>query len=213
MKTVSKSASSLTAGLATLFLATAAVAGSGSLWPANTGVERGMTADRLAARAGDILTVVVAESANASSAQTKSSNRESSLEDAISQFIFSKAASGLLTRGGELPATSAKGKASYSGGGSVNNSQSLTARAAVLVTDVLPNGNLVIEGARVVTFSGETQYVVLHGLVRTDDVASDNTVQSSNIADARVEFISEGTLTDAQKRGWLTKLYEKLRPF
>jgi flagellar L-ring protein precursor FlgH len=65
----------------------------------------------------------------------------------------------------------------------------------------------------VVTFSGETQYVVLHGLVRGDDVASDNTVQSSNIADARVEFISEGTLTDAQKRGWLTKLYEKLRPF
>jgi flagellar L-ring protein precursor FlgH len=78
---------------------------------------------------------------------------------------------------------------------------------------VLPNGNLVIEGARVVAFSGETQYVVLHGLVRADDVASDNTVQSSNIANARVEFINEGTLTDAQKRGWFLKLYEKLRPF
>jgi len=213
MKTVSKSASSLTAGLATLLLATAAVAGSGSLWPAGSGVERGMTADRLAARAGDILTVVVAESANASSAQTKSSNRESSLEDAISQFIFSKAASGLLTRGGELPATSAKGKASYSGGGSVNNSQSLTARAAVLVTDVMPNGNLVIEGARMVTFSGETQHVILHGLVRPTDIGADNTVLSTNIAEARVEFVSDGTLTEAQKRGWLAKLYEKLRPF
>jgi flagellar L-ring protein precursor FlgH len=72
---------------------------------------------------------------------------------------------------------------------------------------------MVIEGARMVTFSGEAQYVVLHGIVRADDVASDNTVQSSNIADARVEFISEGSLTDAQKRGWLAKLYEKLRPF
>jgi flagellar L-ring protein precursor FlgH len=65
----------------------------------------------------------------------------------------------------------------------------------------------------VVTFSGETQYVVLHGLVRPDDIAPDNTILSSNIADARVEFLSEGSLTDAQKRGWLTKLYEKLRPF
>ena len=63
------------------------------------------------------------------------------------------------------------------------------------------------------TFSGETQYVVLHGLVRNDDVARDNTVTSSNIADARVEFYSEGQLTDAQKRGWFTKLYERLRPF
>jgi len=213
MKTVSKSASNLAAGLATLLLATAAAAGTGSLWPAGTAVERGMTADRLAARAGDILTVVVAESANASSAQTKSSNRESSLEDAISQFIFSKAASGLLTHGGELPATSAKGKASYSGGGSVNNSQSLTARAAVLVTDVMPNGNLVIEGARMVTFSGETQHVILHGLVRPTDIGADNTVTSTNIAEARVEFVSDGTLTEAQKRGWLAKLYEKLRPF
>ena len=69
-----------------------------------------------------------------------------------------------------------------------------------------------IEGVRVVTFSGETQYVVLHGLVRPDDVSSANTVLSTNIADARVEFVGEGKLTDAQKRGWLTKLYERLRP-
>jgi flagellar L-ring protein precursor FlgH len=83
----------------------------------------------------------------------------------------------------------------------------------VLVTDVLPNGNLVIEGVRVVTFSGETQYVSLHGLVRPDDITSANTVASSNIADVRIEFVSEGSLTDAQKKGWLTKLYDTLRPY
>jgi len=66
---------------------------------------------------------------------------------------------------------------------------------------------------RIVTFSGETQYVVLHGLVRADDISRTNTIASSNIADARVEFYSEGELTDAQKRGWFSKLYEKLRPF
>ena len=77
---------------------------------------------------------------------------------------------------------------------------------------VLPNGNLVIQGVRVVTFSGETQYVVLHGIVRRDDIAPDNSVQSTNIADARVEFYAEGALTDAQKRGWLAKIFEKVRP-
>jgi len=214
MKTMSKSASSLAVSFAALALATSAVAtGNGSLWPAGTNVERGMTADRRASRAGDILTVVVAEIANSTSAQSKSSNRESSLEDAINRFIYSTAASGFLTHNGELPASSASGKASNSGGGQVNNSQSLTARAAVLVTDVLPNGNLVIEGARMVTFSGETQHVILHGIVRSEDITANNTILSTNVADARVEFVTEGELTDAQKRGWLSKVYEKLRPF
>jgi flagellar L-ring protein precursor FlgH len=184
----------------------------GSLWPAGGG-ERSLYADRKASRTGDILTVVVSESATAQNNQSKTSNRESSIEDAVQQFLFSAAASSFGTHNGSLPGTSFKGKAANSGGGSVNNTQSLTSRAAVLVTDVLANGNLVIEGVRVVTFSGETQYVVLHGLVRPDGIASSNIVLSSNIADARVEFVTEGTLTDAQKRGWLTKLYDRLRPF
>jgi len=208
MKIALKSASKLAGVLALFGATTAASAAGGSLWPTG-GIERGMTADRRAARTGDILTVLVAEMANATTAQTKSSNRESSIEDAVSQFVFSKG----LSHNGEMPSLSLSGKSAYSGGGQVNNTQSLTARAAVLVTDVLPNGTLVVEGTRRITFSGETQYVVLHGLVRPDDISSNNTVLSSNVADARVEFVAEGSLTDAQKRGWLAKLYEKLRPF
>jgi flagellar L-ring protein precursor FlgH len=168
-----------------------------------------MYADRKAARRGDIVTIVVAESAVASSSQSTKSTRESTLEDAVSRFLYT----GLGKNRGHLPASSAKGKADYSGGGDISNSQSLSARAAVLVTDVLPNGNLVIEGVRMVRFSGETQYVVLHGIVRPDDIARDNSIVSTNIADARVEFYAEGALTDAQKRGWIAKVYEKVRPF
>ncbi len=209
MKTAPKSASKLAGLIAACALTTSLVAGNGSIWPTG-GVERSMAADRRASARGDIITVVVSESANATSAQTKSDTRDSALADAITQFIYTKSP---LLHNGELPASSATGKSTYSGGGSVNNSQTLTARAAVLVTDVLPNGTLVIEGARRITFSGETQYVVLHGLVRPDDITSANTIASSNVADAHVEFVTEGTLTDAQKRGWLSKLYEKLRPF
>lgn len=180
----------------------------GSLWTAG-GSNRSMFADHKAAQAGDILTIVVSEAVAASNSQSKKSARDSSIADAITNFIYP--ATGLHK--GSLPSMALAGSAASSGSGDVSNNQSLNARAAVLVSDVLPNGNMVIEGARIVTFSGETQYVVLHGVVRPDDIASDNTIQSSNIADARVEFLSEGSLTDAQKRGWFIKLYEKLRPF
>ncbi len=179
-----------------------------SLWTSSPQPARSMFADRKAAAKGDILTILVAESAVAQSSQKKNSSRDSSLQDAISRFVYP----GLGTHKGELPGFGASGKSTFSGGGDVSNSQSLSARAAVHVTDVLPNGNLVIEGVRVVTFSGETQYVVLRGVVRADDIARDNSVISTNIADARVEFYAEGALTDAQKRGWLAKVYEKLRP-
>ena len=180
----------------------------GSLW-SDGGNDRSMFADHKAARTGDIITIVVSESVAAQSSQSKKSSRDSTIADAVQSFLYPS--TGLHK--GALPNIQFGGKAAYNGGGDVSNNQSLDSRAAALVTDVLPNGNLVIEGVRVVTFSGETQYVVLHGLVRPDDVSSANTVQSSNIAEARVEFMTEGTLTDAQKRGWLAKVYEKLRPF
>jgi flagellar L-ring protein precursor FlgH len=180
-----------------------------SLWNSG-GVEgRSMFADHKASRAGDIVTVVVQESAVAQTTQSKESTRKSTLNDAVGQFVFPSA----LTHAGVLPSMQTTGSADYTGGGQVSNSQSVTSTAAVLVTDVLPNGNMVIEGVRLVTFSGETQYVVLHGLIRPDDIASNNTVLSSNIAEAKVEFISKGAITDAQKLGWFSKLYEMLRPF
>jgi flagellar L-ring protein FlgH len=227
MKIVSKSASSFSlashraalqatvlfalaaAVMISLFVALAPQARADSLWTANGQAPRSMFADRKAAGKGDILTIIVAESAVAQSSQNKSANRESTLQDAIQRFLYS----GLAAHRGEMPSLNVSGKSTYSGGGDISNSQSLSARAAVVVTDVLPNGNFVIEGVRIVTFSGETQYVVLHGLVRPDDIARDNSVISTNIAEARVEFYAEGTLTDAQKRGWLSKVYEKLRPF
>jgi flagellar L-ring protein precursor FlgH len=184
-----------------------------SLWTNSLQSEHGLTADRKAGRSGDILTIIVAESASAQNSQQRKDSRSSALQDAVGQFLFSAAASKFGTHNGELPALNLTGTSSFNGGGQVNNSQTVTASAAVLVVDVLPNGNLVIEGVHLVTFAGETQYVVLHGLVRPDDIAANNTILSSNIADARIEFYNQGSLTDMQKRGWLSKLYEKLRPF
>jgi flagellar L-ring protein FlgH len=194
-----------------LLALTAAVADAGSLWTSPLNPERSLVADRKASRKGDILTVAVSESFASQSTSQKKSSSESSVDAGVESFLFP--GSGLGTHNGVLPKTTLGGKNEFSGGGQVNNSQSLSARAAVLVTDVLPNGNLVIQGVRSVKFSGESQYVVLHGLVRPDDIVDGNLVYSANIADVRIEFVSEGSLTDAQKKGWITRLYEKLRPY
>lgn len=199
--------------LVCLFLLLPAFLPAGSLWTAAGSREQGVAADFRAARVGDILTILVAENAATSSSQNKTTASDSSVDAAVSQFLFPAAASKFGTHNGQLPGVKFGGKSDFTGGGQVSNTQSLTARAAVLVTDVLPNGNLVIAGARKLTFSGETQNVVLHGLIRPADIGTGNTVLSSNVAEARLEFISEGSLTEAQKRGWLTSLYEKLRPF
>ena len=120
MKTVSKSASRLSL-LAVLL---AAGARAESLWPsATTSAQSSMFADRKASRRGDILTIVIAESAVASSSQSTKSSRDSTIDDAISRFVYS----GLGKVRGELPSTLAGGKSSYSGGGDISNSQSISA--------------------------------------------------------------------------------------
>jgi flagellar L-ring protein precursor FlgH len=197
-----------------ILVAAAVAARADSLWTSPASYDpRSLYADHKAAHAGDIVTVVVQESNAVQSTQNKEATRQSSLNDAVQQFLFPPTVSGLATHMGQLPSTQATGKFDYSGGGQVSNSQTVASTTAVLVTDVLPNGNLVIEGVRMLTFSGETQYIVLHGLIRPDDISSANTVLSTNIAEARGEFISEGALSDEQKLGWFSKLYETLRPF
>ncbi len=199
--------------LVLLFCFFSASVRAGSLWLAAGSREQGLASDIRAGRVGDILTIIIAENAATSSTQNKSTTTDTNSEASVSQFLFPAAVDNFGTRGGQTPGIKFGGKNEFTGGGQVSNSQSLNARAAVLVTDVLPNGNLVIAGARKLTFSGETQNVILHGLIRPADIGAGNTILSTNIAEARLEFISDGSLTDAQKRGWLSRLYEKIRPF
>jgi len=119
----------------------------------------------------------------------------------------------LLTKAGKLPALKIDGKTTFDGGGSINNSEKIIARIAVRVVDVLPNKNLVIEGKRQTSFSGESQEVVLRGTVRLEDIAANNTVFSYNVADASIKFVSKGSVTDAQRKGWFTRIWDKVSPF
>jgi len=101
----------------------------------------------------------------------------------------------------------------HDGSGAINNSESIIAHVAVKVIDVLPNHNLVLEGRRETSFGGEKQTVVLHGVVRSEDVAVDNTVLSYNVADATIQIVGKGAVTDSTNKGWFNRVWDKVNPF
>ena len=200
----------LAAAVAALWLMPSPLAAD-SLW--RDGTSRPMFADKRGANIGDILTIVVQENNSASKDNNTKTSKQSSMDASIASFLYSPAASGLLTKAGQMPALKYSSKNDFAGGGSINNSQNIIAQVAVRVVDVLPNKNLVIEGTRETSFSGEQQTIVLRGVVRPEDVAGNNTVFSYNVADATIKIISKGTITDAQKKGWFNKIWDKISPF
>ena len=182
-----------------------------SLWKENTSTS--MVSDKRARAIGDILTILVQENHSASKDNTTKTARNSGVDASVGTFFYSPAASGLLTKKGQLPALKINSKQDFAGGGQISNSERITARIPVKVVDVLPNGNLVIEGTRQTSFAGETQDAVLRGVVRSEDVEANNTVYSYNVADATIRYISKGTVTDSQKKGWFTRVWDKVSPF
>jgi len=174
-----------------------------ALTPAND--ERSMFADRTAYNIGDILMVKIDENTILSTSKQKQSSSASKVNNSVDRFLFTPSSSA-GTHNGERPSFQFGSAEDYSGSGAVSNSQNLSAEAAVMVVDRLPNGNLVIEGAREIVVSGERQYAVLRGIIRMDDVMVDNSVMSTRIANAQVEFMDKGAIADAQKKGILGRI-------
>jgi flagellar L-ring protein precursor FlgH len=187
------------------------VAPAQSLWKSDS--TRSMVSDKRAHAVGDVLTILIQENNSASKDNTTKTSKSSAIDASIASFLYSPAASGFLTKGGQLPALKASSKHDFDGGGKISNTEKITSRIGVRVVDVLPNGNLVVEGQRTTSFAGETQEAVLRGTVRSEDIAANNTLYSYNIADATIKFISKGSVSDAQRKGWFTRVWEKITPF
>jgi flagellar L-ring protein precursor FlgH len=182
-----------------------------SLWKEDS--SRPIFSDKRARAVGDILTILVQESNDSSKQNSTKTSKKAGVDASLQTVLFSPAASSFLTKAGQLPALKYSSASDFDGGGQINNSEKITTRIAVRVIDVLPNNTMVVEGRRQTSFSGEKQDAVLRGLVRAEDVAANNTVFSYNVADATITFISKGALSDSQKKGWFTKVWDKLSPF
>jgi flagellar L-ring protein precursor FlgH len=177
-------------------------------------------ADNRARRVGDIVLVKVVESAKSKSKADTTSEKDSSNTFGVAA-AFGRArvgvipgSNGLMSGGvGTSPMLSSSTVSSLSATGETKRENYVTATIGARVLQVLPGGVLQLQGAREVRVNDETQYMVVSGLVRAQDIASDNSVESTQLADSKVEYYGKGVLADKQRPGWLTRLLDNIWPF
>jgi flagellar L-ring protein precursor FlgH len=203
----------LIAALAALSLASATQAQAtrpGSIYQVTSG-PRSMIADKTARRPGDLITVLITENQELKNQETSQMKRESSFDAALTTFDIAPNAFSPLPNVGADATDDFTGRANYEKKGE------FTARITAIVMDVLPNGNLVIEGRREIRIDNETKVIAFSGVVRRYDVAADNTIQSELVAEARVSYVGAGDLTTATNReglgGWIHRAFAWIWPF
>jgi flagellar L-ring protein FlgH len=164
---------------------------------------------RTAKSIGDILTIVVSETSNANYtvATTASKKDDNSITKAVLPFI-SALKIPLLDQ--LLGGLSTGNQSSNAGNGATSQSGKFTARVTVTVKQVLPNGNMVIEGNRIIKINREEQQITFTGIVREDDIRADNTVLSERVAEAKITNLGKGLAADRQRRGILTRILDWL---
>lgn len=185
-----------TAGILSSIIALAllaSMAGAESLWSSKGG---SMFQDIKAVKVGDIVTVLVMESAI-------STQKASTDLDRSSDFEVGPGFGKILNN---IPGVGYGGSSTSSGSGTTARSTNLVTRITATVTEVTENGNLVIQGERKIQTNEETQILTLSGVVRPVDVGPDNSISSMNIADAKIELTGSGPIGQRQKEGLFTRL-------
>lgn len=167
--------------------------------------------DSRARRVGDIVTVNIVETSQATSSANTATSRDSQSDYNIGSLFFNNS-SGAMGLMNSNPLLSTSTGNEFSGSGSTARSNRVTATVAARVVNVQPNGLLEIEGIRETKVNNETQYLVVKGLIRSRDVAADNSILSTQIADAHIAYYGQGVINDRQRPGWLTRLLDHIWP-
>jgi len=181
---------------------------SGSIYRSGTDVR--LFEDLKASRVGDILTVRLVESTNASknSATSTSKTTEAALQNPTILGIP-------VTRDGtNLFEGSLSGEQTFDGTGASSQSNSLSGDITVTVVERYPNGNLRIRGEKWVTLNQGQEFIRLSGIVRPTDIEPDNSLASTRIADAQITYSSKGVMAAANKMGWISRFFHSvLHPY
>ena len=177
--------------------------------------------DARARRVGDIVVVKLVENTKAQHKAETSSNKSNANDYGVSSF-FTMGKVGFLPfvdigpHGFVNPDTSimkTNSTGALSATGKTKRENYVTTSLAARVLRVLPGGLLEIEGAREIRVNDETEYMVVRGMARAKDVDADNTILSTQLADASIEYYGKGVLADKQKPGWFTRLMDNVWPF
>ncbi len=181
-----------------------------SLWRNGS---RSFFKDQRAHQIGDILTVTVNITDQANFANETQRDRTSKEDSGITDFIGAKTLGTQAQKvlPGRLLTTDSTSQ--YDGKGSVQRQESLQTSVAAVVTQVLPNGNLVVEGKQEIRVNFEMRELIVAGIVRPEDIQSDNTINSSKIAQARISYGGRGQITDFQQPRYGQQVMDVLLPF
>jgi len=180
-----------------------------SLWRNGS---RAFFKDQRAHQVGDILTVMVNLNDKAVIANETQRSRDNKEDSGIDNLFGAKKVPFMNT---PVPTRifTADSNASSDGKGSVNRSEALLTNVAAVVTQVLPNGNLVVEGKQEVRVNFEVRELVVAGIVRPEDIQSDNTIDSTKIAEARIAYGGRGQIMDVQQPRYGQQVLDVVLPF
>ncbi len=187
----------------------------GSLWQEENG-RAYLYEDMRAMRVGDILTIKIVENHKGSKSADTSAERDSTIQNSLAGTAVGYIGIPGIRLGGEARrglGIDASATNKFGGKGATNREGTLTGTISVVVTEVLPNGDLRVEGRREVTVNSEKQMMTIGGLVRRVDVDTKNTVLSSAIADAKIVYSGLGVLDDVQRPGWLVRVLDWVSPW
>ncbi len=180
---------------------------SGAIYNAGSGMT--LFEDRKARDVGDLVTIVLSERTNATSSAKTSTSRESATSIANPTVL------GVPTTidGRPMFETELSGSRSFDGSGDSSQSNRLDGFVTATVVARLPNGNLVVQGEKWIQLNQGDELVRIQGIVRTADIAPDNTIASSRVAEARISYSGRGTLAQSNARGWLQRFFDVVSPF
>ena len=167
-------------------------------------------------RVGDIITIKIEEKQAGSKSADTSAQRESTLTNSINGGATGSIGIPGVRLGAGLQRSlgiDASAQNKFSGKGATSRADTLTGTLSAMVTEVLPNGDLRVEGRREVAVNSEKQTMTLSGIVRRVDVDTRNTVISSAIAEAKIEYSGLGVVDDVQRPGWLVRILDWIYPF
>lgn len=180
--------------------------------------------DTKARRVGDILTIVLTESTNASKKASTATKKENAIDlndptlfGSSVQFSMPGGTLGraipLATKSRNNLDVSVATQQDFTGTGSSSQSNSLSGSIAVTVTEVFANGNLAVRGEKILALNEGDEFVRLSGVIRPQDIRPDNTVLSTSIAGAQITYGGNGAVADSSSHGWLSRFFLKIWPF
>ena len=190
---------------------------SGGLAAVSTAGQSALYSDPLAHSVGDLVTIVVDLQNQITKDQNTTTAKDTAVSAVINALLYpndgTSRGPNFLNYHGQSPTASWTSSQSFNGGGTIKNQETASTTIQARVVGVLPNGVLEVEARRMSKAGDEDTTMLLRGLVRPEDLSSVNTISSSQVSDLEILQKGKGTITENQRKGWLTKLYEFLEPF